>query len=642
MLSRGLVLFLVLLSQSSVLEAGSRPNVVLFLVDDMGWRDCGVFGSKYYETPRIDAFAKQAVRFTNAYAQPLCSPTRASLLTGKYSARHGITSATGHKPPQPDGFAFLPKAAPANQPLLMPESKNYLDPSEYTLAEALRDAGYRTAHIGKWHLGMTEPHWPEQQGFDVTFHCHPDPGPPGNYFSPYGVVPNGKPNGKTRVGNITDGPAGEYIVDRLADEAVKFIESSEDKPFFLNLWQYGVHGPWGHKEAYTAQFKDKATSEGQGNPIMASMLKSVDDSFGKVLDALDRLGFAENTIVIFNSDNGGNTHSNVESEAKTKKKKADDPLLTNWRKWAGNQPPTNNTPLRDGKGSLYEGGVRVPLMWRWPGKFSAGAVSEQVVAHIDLYPTVLELVGIKRKPEHIVDGASYASLLTTGRGAMTREALFNYFPHGAAGRGGVTVRAGNLKLIRWFSSDPADPARHELYDLSRDLGEQNNLAMERASDVARLDALIDRFLADTKANYPRPNPDFKGAIKKTSERRPFMGWVPKGCEAVMVDGVLKLTATGRMPFVAMTNLDMVGPLKLILHTKDGSGQASATWRLVTQEEFVAGDSQTTKFDVSPGTREIMLPVNGNMRHIRLQVPMPVALDKVEIIPATGDARTWDF
>ena len=642
MIARGLVLFFVLWSEVLVSAAGSRPNVVLFLVDDMGWRDCGVYGSKYYETPRIDAFAKQAVRFTNAYAQPLCSPTRASLLTGKYSARHGITSATGHKPPQPDGFAFLPESAPANQPLLMPESKNYLDPSEYTLAEALRDAGYRTAHIGKWHLGMTAPHWPEQQGFDVTFHCHPDPGPPGNYFSPYGVVPNGKPNGKTRVGNITDGPAGEYIVDRLADEAVKFIEGSKGKPFFLNLWQYGVHGPWGHKEAYTTQFREKAAAEGQGNPIMASMLKSVDDSFGKVLDALERLGLAENTIVIFNSDNGGNTHSNVESEAKTKKKKADDPMLADWRKWAGNQPPTNNTPLRDGKGTLYEGGVRVPLMWRWPGKFSAGAVSGQVVAHIDVYPTVLELVGIQRKPEHIVDGVSYASLLTSGQGKMPREAFFNYFPHGAAGRGGVTVRSGNLKLIRWFTNDPADPARHELYDLERDLGEQNNLASERASDVARLDALIDRFLSETKANHPRPNPDFKGQPKNAASKRPFMGWVPKGCEAVMADGVLKLTATGRMPFVAMTNLDMAGPLKLILHTKGGSGPTSATWRLVTQEEFVGDESQTTKFGIGLGRTEVTLPVSGNMRHIRLQLPMPAAIDKIEIIPASGDTRSWDF
>ncbi|MFM9031562.1 MAG: sulfatase-like hydrolase/transferase, partial [Opitutaceae bacterium] len=214
---------------------------MLFLVDDMGWRDCGAYGSTYYATPNIDRFATLAMRFTDAYAQPLCSPTRASLLTGKYSARHGITSATGHQPPQPPGHALRPASAPANRPLLAPESKNYLDPSERKLAETLRDAGYRTGHFCKWHLGLTEPHWPEQQGFDFAWHCHPDPGPPGGYFSPYGVSPSGSPRGQGRVGTITDGPPGEYIVDRLTDEAIRFIESNRDRPFFLNVWQYGVH-----------------------------------------------------------------------------------------------------------------------------------------------------------------------------------------------------------------------------------------------------------------------------------------------------------------------------------------------------------------------------------------------------------------
>ena len=371
---------------TSAHAAERKPNVILFLVDDMGWMDCGIYGSKYYETPNMDRFAKRAMRFTDAYAQPLCSPTRASLLTGKYSARHGITSATGHQPPQPAGHPFLPDTAPPNQLMRTPESKNYLEPSEYTLAEALRDAGYRTGHFGKWHLGLTQPHWPEQQGFDVAFHCHPDPGPPGNYFSPYGVKPAGNPGGKNKVGTITDGPAGEYIVDRLAEEAVKFVTENKDRPFFLNLWNYGVHGPWGHKPEYTQAFMTKKDPRGvQGNPIMASMLKSVDECFGRLLDTLDRLGLAENTIIIFNSDNGGNTHSNVPDTAKTanaEKNKSES--LADWRKWAGPQPPTINTPLRDGKGTLYEGGTRVPLMWSWAGHIQPGTVSDAVVGHIDL------------------------------------------------------------------------------------------------------------------------------------------------------------------------------------------------------------------------------------------------------------------
>jgi arylsulfatase A-like enzyme len=251
-----------LLVLGGLAEAAQKPNIVFFLVDDMGWMDCGAYGSEYYETPNLDRFANSAMRFTDAYAQPLCSPTRASLLTGKHSARHGITSATGHQPPQPPGHKFLPETGSASQPMLVPESKNFMEPTEYTLAEALRDAGYRTAHIGKWHLGLTRPHWPEQQGFDVAFHCHPDPGPPGNYFSPYGVKPGGEPSGRNRVGTITDGPAGEYIVDRLADEAIKFIEVNRDRPFFLNLWNYGVHGPWGHKVDYTKTFLSKKDPRG--------------------------------------------------------------------------------------------------------------------------------------------------------------------------------------------------------------------------------------------------------------------------------------------------------------------------------------------------------------------------------------------
>ena len=288
-------------------ELSGKPNVILFLVDDMGWMDSTPYGSKYYDTPNMERFAKRAMRFTDAYATPLCSPTRASILTGKYSARHGITTASGHLPPQPPGFKFLPDEAPPGKRMLMPESKNYLEPSEYTLAEALRDAGYKTAHIGKWHLGLTEPYWPEQQGFDVAIHGKPDPGPP-SYFSPYSY---------RAAQTFKDGPQGEYITDRFTDEACKFIEANRDQPFFLNLWHDGVHGPWGHKEELTKAYADRKDPRGkQGNPIMASMLKSIDDSLGRVLDKLDELKLTDNTIVIFYSDNGGNVHSNTPDDAK--------------------------------------------------------------------------------------------------------------------------------------------------------------------------------------------------------------------------------------------------------------------------------------------------------------------------------------
>jgi arylsulfatase A-like enzyme len=495
-------LFLSFAAGASILAADARekPNIVLFLVDDMGWMDCGVYGSRYYETPHMDRLATRGMRFTDAYACPLCSPTRASLLSGQYSARHGTTSATGHLPPQPEGHVFLPATAPASRPVVTPDSKNYLEPSQHTLAEALREAGYRTGHFGKWHLGLTSPHWPERQGFDVAFHGHPDPGPR-SYFSPYTF----------KEGTVTDGPPGEYITDRLTDEAVKFIEDNRQRPFFLNLWHYGVHGPWGHKEQYTREFAAKTDPRGkQGNPIMASMLKSIDESLGSVVDTLARLNLADNTILIFTSDNGGNVHSNTPTDRRAQRG-PDDPRLADWRKWAGVQPPTNNDPLRAGKGTLYEGGVRVPLVVVWPGQIKPGTTSSEVVGAIDVYPTVLELVGLPRPHQQTIDGVSYAPLLKLKQsGKLGRAAYFNYFPHGGPAKPpGVTVRAGDWKLIRWFETGPDYPNRHELYNLEDDIGEQKNLASQMPDKVRELDALIDGFLKDTGALAPKPNPAHK-------------------------------------------------------------------------------------------------------------------------------------
>lgn len=504
-MKRILLVCLMAASAAAWAAPARKLNVVLFLVDDMGWMDCGAYGSRYYETPNIDRFATRAMRFTDAYAQPLCSPTRASILTGKYSARHGVTSATGHQPPQPPGYAFLPASAPANRPMLTPESKNYLDPVEYTLAEALRDAGWRTGHVGKWHIGLTEPHWPEQHGFEHAVHAHPDPGPP-SYFSPYGFRAHQ---------SYKDGPKDEYITDRLTDEAIAFVEANRERPFYLQLWHHGVHGPWGHKEEYTKAFLAKKDPSGrQGNPIMASMLKSVDESFGRVLETLERLKLAENTIVIFYSDNGGNTHSNMPDD---KRAVATAPLaqerLKDWRKWAGDQPPTNNAPLRDGKGTLYEGGVRVPLMIAWPGVVKGGTVNDAVVGHIDLYPTILDALGVPHPKQQQIDGMSFASVLRTG-GALGRPAFFNYFPHGGGAKApGVTVRAGDWKLIRWFETGAKFPEKHELYNLREDIGETKNLAAQMPSRVKELDALIERFLVETGATYPRPNPAYRPGAK---------------------------------------------------------------------------------------------------------------------------------
>ncbi len=599
----------------------ARPNVILFLVDDMGWTDCGAYGSKYYETPNMDRFATTALRFTDAYSCPLCSPTRATLLTGQYSARHGITSATGHLPPQAEGFQFLPDRAPANRSLRLPESKNYLEPSQITLAEMLKQSGYQTAHIGKWHLGLTEPHWPEQQGFDVAFHCHPDPGPPGNYFSPYSVTRTGKTTRTSRLGTITDGPDGEYIVDRLAVEATNFIEANRDKPFFLNLWQYGVHGPWGHKESYTQEFASKSDpTRRQSNPIMGSMLRSVDESLGRVLAKLDELKLADKTIVIFMSDNGGNTHSHPDIE----KSGAASKLPDDWKKWAAGLAPTNNAPLRDGKGRLYEGGIRVPLMIRVPAMKNAGSTNASVVGAVDVYPTILQLLNIQPNPKQMLDGVSLKPLLD-GTGVLPERPYFTWFPHLVPG---VAVRQGDWKLIRRFEARPSEyEGLHELFNLKDDLSETQNLATKYPDKVNELNTLIDQFIKNTGAIVPQPNPDYKASSQPNtasdnSDRT--AGLVARSCEFIQQQGSLRIEPKGPAPFIGIAGWKNNGAMtaSIVMRTKSG-GKGKIHWKTVDQKDFPDG-KQIAEFQVSASTAwekiTVALPIENKAAVLRIYLP----------------------
>jgi arylsulfatase A-like enzyme len=653
-----LSLFVLLVEFGSKLSiAVEQPNVVLFLVDDMGWTDCGVYGSKYYETPNIDRFAKRAMRFTDAYSNPLCSPTRASIMSGKYATRHGILTASGHQPPQPVGHNYLPDTAAPNRLMISPESKNYLELSEQTIAETLRAAGYRTAHIGKWHLGLTDEYRPDKQGFDVTFHCAPDPGPPGNYFSPYGVTPNIEPNGKQRAGNITDGPAGEYIVDRQASEAVKFINESKGKPFFLNLWCYGVHGPWGHKAEYTAEFAKKSDPTGlQGNPIMASMLRSVDECFGRIVDELDQQGLTEKTIVIFYSDNGGNTHSNVPGTAKTgAAEKSRSEAMSEWRRLAGNRPPTNNSPLRDGKGTLYEGGTRVPMMWSWGSKIPSNTTNASVVGHIDIYPTLLDLIGVKKPASQHLDGTSLANVLKENA-VLDRKAFFNYFPY-RPNEGGVTVRSGDYKMIRWF--DPG--VRPELYNLRDDIGESKNLADSQPAKVSELNLLIDAFLRETGALVPKLNPIYQP--KQAAPTKPsasnsesidsdvIVGLVPKQCKIKLVVNAIRVEADGKKPFLGTAQVKHSGPMLLKLRARTPTGGSGLIqWRTADQEAFpLAGQTVDFHMDGKDDWQDIVvsLPIDGQSGTIRLYLPAadsPVELQSIEFLSKdTGKSvKHWDF
>jgi arylsulfatase A-like enzyme len=490
-----LALLLALCACDTGSPTAARPNVVLFLVDDMGWMDSSAYGSRYYETPNLERLAREGMRFTDAYAAPVCSPTRASLLTGKHSARHGITNASGHQATAASRLPNVSESARSRRRVIAPVSQTHLQASEYTLAEALRDAGYRTGHFGKWHLGVQKAHWPTRHGFDVAFHGVPDPGP-ASYFSPY----------RFAYQSFPDGPPGEYITDRLTDEAVRFIAENRERPFFLQLSHYGVHSPWGHKAEYTRVFAEKVDPTGrQGNPIMASMLKSIDESLGRVLDQIEETGIAERTIVIFYSDNGGNTHRNKPGDPKRAGFGPGHPryaMLQDWRKWARGLPPTNNAPLRDGKARLYEGGIRVPLIVAWRGVVEPATTTAAVVGPIDFYPTLLDLVGIARPAQQQLDGESFADVLR-GTGELRRGAYFTWFPHVDPG---AAVRQGDWKLIRRFAPTPEHPSGFELFDLKSDLGETRNLADAMPEKVAALDRLIDDFLRDTGAKLPTPNP----------------------------------------------------------------------------------------------------------------------------------------
>ena len=433
----------------------AKPNVVLIVIDDYGQRDSGCYGSKYHRTPNIDRLAKEGLRFTDAYAAcPVCSPTRAALMTGKYPARLNLTDWLPGRPDRPD------------HRLKRPAIRMELPLEEVTLAEALKASGYMTAHIGKWHLGG-QGFGPEEQGFNLNI-AGDHTGTPRSYFAPFrnkqGVMPG-----------LEEAPDGEYLTDRLGDEAVKFIAANKDRPFFLYLPHYAVHTPLRAKSDVQAKYQPGKPGT-QGNPIYAAMVESMDESVGKVLQALDDHKLTDNTLVIFTSDNGG--------------------LATAEGK---NTPATINSPLREGKGWLYEGGIRAPLIVRGPG-VKTGTTSVPA-SSIDVFPTVLEVCGVKSdvKPDGV-------SLLGVLKGEQPdRGPLYWHYPHYAnqGSRPGGALRLGSIKLIEF-----TDTGRRELFDLKADPSESRNLAAERTEQVKELAAKLADWRKSVGAKMPTPNPDY--------------------------------------------------------------------------------------------------------------------------------------
>ncbi len=443
--------------------AARKPNFVVFLIDDMGWRDIGANGSRFFKTPNIDRLAAGGMRFTQAYAAcAVCSPTRAALLTGKYPARLHLTDwIPGEVPPEGSKFR-------------VPDWTKRLPLEEVTLAEVLKKEGYATASIGKWHLGGSGKDGsflPQSQGFDVNV-AGANVGHPASYFWPYGGQGD-----KCRVPGLAEsgGGDGEYLTDRLTAEAVKFIGNSKDRPFFLYLPHYAVHVPLGGRPDYVKEAESEPVTDAQSNAKYAAMVRSVDDSVGAVMAALKELRLDDNTVVMFTSDNGG--------------------LCTP----GGKNNPTSNLPLRAGKGFPYEGGIREPLIIRAPGLTKPGSVCPTPVITMDLFPTVAALAGAPAGAA--CDGENLVPLLG-GKGVPAREALYWHYPHYWNG-GRLTpysaIREGDWKLIHWYEHDG-----WELYNLAEDEGEQNDLASRMPEKVAALRGKLNAWMKSVDAQPPVP------------------------------------------------------------------------------------------------------------------------------------------
>jgi arylsulfatase A-like enzyme len=455
--------------------AATPPNVIFFLVDDLGQRDLGCYGSTFYETPNIDRLAKEGARFTDAYAAcPVCSPTRASIMTGQWPQRTGVTDYIG---------AAAPEKWDRNTRLLPAPYADRLALDSPTLAKALKSAGYATFFAGKWHLGP-EDFWPENQGFDHNLGGVDRGGPygRGKYFVPYDNP------------RLKDGPEGEHLPDRLASETCRFIEANKDGRFFAYFSFYSVHTPLQSRPDLQKKYEEKRQRLGlqpawgkedtrevrlvQEHAVYAGMVEAMDLAVGKVLAKLDELGLRENTLIVFTSDNGGLSTSEGS--------------------------PTSNLPLRGGKGWMYEGGIRESLIVRWPAVVKAGRVISTPVSSPDFFPTLLEAAKTKPQPGQKLDGLSLMPVLQGGN--LPERALFWHYPHYGNQGGAPTaaVRRGDWKLIEWM-----EDGRVELFNLAQDVSEKTDLASAEPERTAEMLAELRTFQQDVQARLPTPNPNFK-------------------------------------------------------------------------------------------------------------------------------------
>ncbi len=583
---------------------GLPPNIVFILADDLGWRDLGCFGSTFHQTPNLDQLAARGVRFTQAYAaNPLCSPTRSSILTGLWPARTGITAPVCHLPKVVLEKGLVP--GNPNQPVLVAESVTRLSTDYVTLPKILKSAGYRTGHFGKWHLGP-EPYSALQHGFDVDWPHWPGPGPAGSYVAPW----------KFPASLGIEHREGDHIEDRTSDQVVGFIRENKDRPFFVNYWQFSVHAPYDAKDKLVAKYRKLAKEDHpQRNPVYGAMVESLDDGVGKVMRALEETGIADRTIIVFFSDNGG----------------------ISWGDKAGGQhksarfqedmgsPPTSNLPLRNGKASLYEGGVREPCIVVWPGVVRGGSTNDAMIQSIDWMPTLLEMANVERPKSVAPDGISIVPALRGGK--LERDTLFTHFPHDTPASGqhpATSVRKGDWKLIRIYGQNEDGSDQLELYHLRDDLGESTNVASKHPELVKELNQLIETFLKETQAVVPKRNPNYKKSVAGASEAG---GW--RGSKDVQLtvdrDG-LRLTSSGNDPWISTRDVpSFTGPFVVEWEMRSSaSGDGQVLYSTAANGGFARG----TGISFSPIH-------DGKFHTYRVEIPETKPLRALRLDPATG-------
>jgi arylsulfatase A-like enzyme len=633
MIKRSIAVFgaLTAIALTSAHAAGARPNIVFILADDLGWADTTLYGhTKYHRTPNLERLAKRGITFQRAYsASPLCSPTRSSLLTGLHPARTGLTTPNCHEPQVVLKATPGLKAPPGNK-AADPSPVTRLNTTFTTLAELLKTAGYATGHFGKWHLGP-EPFSPLQQGFDVDVPHYAGPGPAGSYVAPW----------KFKDFDADPAVPDQHIEDRMAGEAVAFLEKNKDQPFFLNYWMFSVHAPFDAKKALVAKYALTANpADPQHCPTYAAMVESMDDAVGTLLDTLDRLQLTDKTIIVFTSDNGGNMYSDV-----------------------GGVVPTSNAPLRGGKATTFEGGIRVPCVVSVPGTTAPGTRSEAMLQSTDFFPTLLELLAIPRPGDTPCDGKSIVPAL---RGQpFDRGAIFTYFPHNPPVPDwqppSVAVHEGDWKLIRLFFQGENGAHRYKLFNLREDIGEKHDLAASLTDRVHSMDALIEKFLTETNAVQPIRNPAFdptkydpaSEGLAKPKTKAPakpnsndnavpaLQGWKARDCTASVKDGILHLTNIGNAAFLGFSANQHRGPGTAKFRIKAAAGASHFDW-------LPNGPGSTARraaFNLKGGGWEeiaVALPADGPLGIVRLCLPpqpTPVEIDWIELTSETGPPPT---